>query len=387
MTYDFDTPLDRIGTNSVKWDMVKGSDVLPMWVADMDFASAPEIVADLKERLDHPVFGYTTPGEETLDAICHWQKKRMGWSIEKDWLVFIPGVVPILSMAIRALSQPGDEVILFSPVYPPFYGAIRDNDRVIIDHPLKTDDQGNYGFDLEELAQQVSPKTKLLLLCSPHNPLGRIWSKEELTALGNFCLNHNIKIISDEIHADLIFPGEHHQPLASLNEALANITVSAFAPSKTFNLAGLYLSYAIIPQDAMREAFKNELNKLHLGCNLMGYAALKSAYTKGEAWLDELMEYLEGNKNYVVETLGQAIPEVKIAPSQATFLLWLDFSALGLTGDALDQFIKKEARLMLNRGETFGKDHSHCMRLNIGAPRPTIEEACQRLIQAVKTKV
>ncbi len=387
MKYNFDEQVKREGTNCIKYDFRKDvfgkEDVLPLWVADMDFKTPDFVINALRERLNHEVLGYTFRPESYHEAIANWMQRRHGWLIKKAWISFSPGVVAGLTLAIESFSAPGDEVVLQPPVYSPFFDSIRLTNRNLIENPLKLVN-GRYTFDLDDLKQKVTDKTKLLLLCNPQNPGGMVWTREELTALAGFCMEHKILVISDEIHSDLIFGDYKHIPFATLSEEVAGNCVVCMAPSKTFNVAGLSTSFLVIPNKRLYTSYERSLRipHLHMG-NLFGTVALEAAYTYGDDWLAQLMDYLWGNYLFLETYLKANLPEVAVMKPEATYLIWLDFSALGLNDDQIHEKIV-EAGVGLNRGIQFGKQGSGYMRINIGCPRAMLKEALGKLVQAFK---
>lgn len=387
MKYNFDEQVEREGTNCIKYDFrneVFGKgDVLPLWVADMDFKTPDFIIHALRERLDHEILGYTFRSESYHEAIVNWMQRRHGWVVQKEWISFSPGVVAGLTLAIESFSASGDEVVLQPPVYSPFFDSIRLTNRNLIENPLKLTN-GRYTFDLDDLKQKVTEKTKLLLLCNPQNPGGMVWTRDELTALAAFCMEHKILVISDEIHSDLIFGDHKHIPFATLSEEVAKNCIVCMAPSKTFNIAGLTTSFLVIPNKRLYTGYERSLRipHLHMG-NLFGTAALEAAYRYGDDWLAQLMDYLWENYLFLSAYLEAKLPEVAVMKPEATYLIWLDFSALGLSDDQIHEKIV-EAGVGLNRGIQFGKQGSGYMRINIGCPRATLQEALEKIVNAFK---
>ncbi|MEA4925528.1 MAG: MalY/PatB family protein [Syntrophomonadaceae bacterium] len=376
--YDFDEIIDRHGSHCAKWDDV-GKELLPMWVADMDFKSAPEIIAALEERVRHGVFGYSGGCAVWDDSLIGWMNRRWGWEVKREWIFPSPGVVPALDMLVRALARPGEGVIIQTPVYPPFFRVVTRNGRRLRENPLQYDGR-RYIMDLENLERQIDANTKLLILCSPHNPVGRVWSREELTALGEICLRHGITVIADEIHSDLVFSGYRHTVFASLGPEFEQICAVCNAPSKTFNLAGIQASNVIIPNRRIRSAYRDVLDTGELGLpNVFAVAALEAAYSRGEPWLEEMLAYVEGNYRFARGFIEQRIPEIKVVQAEGTYLLWLDCRGLGLSTLELDRFIREKARLVLSPGTIFGSSGSGFQRMNIGCPRALVEEGLQRL--------
>lgn len=381
--YNFDTIIDRRGTDCLKWDSNGSPDIHPMWVADMDFAVAPQIQKAMEKRLANPVYGYTFHGEALLNSIVSWVGRRYEWEISKDWITFSPGVVPALSMSVLALTNPGDRVLIMTPVYRPFYNSIRENGRVIIDNPLKKDEAGRYSIDFDLLESQIDSRCKVLMMCNPHNPAGRVWTLEELRRLADIARTHDLIVISDEIHADFIYSGHKHISIASLSEDMRNRTITAYAPSKTFNLAGLCQSYVVIPNKRLRDAYMSMYDALDLGSNIFGMTALTAAYSEAEDWLDELLVYLEANRDYAVDYIRKNIPEIRVCPPDGTYLLWLDCSALGLENEELNQFFLEQAHVRMNAGYRFADRCTGFMRLNIGCPRSMLTEGLERIRSAV----
>lgn len=382
--YDFDTIINRRNTSCVKWDDDGREDVLPMWVADMDFAVAPQIQEAMRQRLNHPVYGYTFPGEDLLTAVTSWVGRRYHWQIEKEWLAFSPGVVPALSMSILAFTNPGDRVLIMTPVYHPFYSSIQENGRVIVANPLVRDLQGRYEIDFDRLEAQIDARTKVLLMCNPHNPVGRVWSREELLRLADIAKRHDLIVISDEIHADFIYSGHEHISIASLSEDMAGRTITAYAPSKTFNLAGLSQSYVVIPNPRLRAAYNAIHGALALGDNIFGQTALTAAYNEAEEWLNDLITYLEGNRDFAVDYIRENIPQISLYSPEGTYLLWLDCKALGLKNETLAAFFQEQARVRVNAGFHFGAQAESFVRLNIGCPRALLREGLSRIREAVR---
>lgn len=383
-TYDFDEIIDRRGTDCVKWDDENSQGVLPMWVADMDFAAAPQIQRAMEKRLTHPVYGYTETSDALYEAIVSWVGRRYHWDIKKGWITFSPGVVPILSMSILALTVPGDRILTMTPVYPPFYHVIQDNGRVVVESPLIRDEKGCYTIDFENLEASIDSRTKMMLLCNPHNPAGRVWSQEELLRLSDIAKRHDLTVVSDEIHADFIYSGHRHIPIASLSEDMKLRTITAYAPSKTFNLAGLCQSYAVIPNPRLMAAFTAVHDTLHLNSNIFGLTALKAAYNEAEDWLDELLPYLEANRDFVISYIKEHIPQIQVCPSEGTYLLWLDCRGLGLKNITPARFFHDTAKVRLNTGSPFGVQAEEFIRLNIGCPRGILKEGLKRIERAVK---
>ena len=388
MQYDFDKVVNRKNTSCSKWDYLGkffgNSNALPMWVADMDFEVVPEITNAIKKRADHRVYGYTERPESYYDSIIKWIEKRHGWKIQKDWISSSPGVVPALSLSILSFTQPGDKVIIQPPIYPPFFSVVKNTGRQIVENKLKFEN-GRYVMDFDDLESKIDSRVKLLLLCNPHNPVGRVWEKDELKRLGEICLKHNILVVSDEIHSDIIYNGHKHIPIASLSDKFLKNTITCMAPSKTFNIAGLSTSLVLIPDRRLYSQFENTVESMEIGMgNLFGLTALEAAYTYGEEWLKELLQYLEGNLDFIEDYLKKHIPEIKMVRSEGTYLLWLDCRELGLNQKELVNFMVNKANVALNDGCDYIPDVPGFMRLNFGTRRAIVEEGLKRIERALK---
>ena len=387
MKYSFDEIIEREGTACVKWDLrdkVFGtSDVLPMWVADMDFKTPGFISDAIVQRAQHAVYGYSYRTEGYYTSIINWMQCHHGWAIKKDWILFSPGVVPVLFMATLAFTNPGDKVLIQTPVYPPFYDAVTKNGRQLVFNPLKQ--VGNrYEIDFEDLDQKLAG-TKMMFLSNPHNPVGRVWTKDELLEIGRLCLKHHVILISDEIHCDLVFNAYKHIPAAGLSPEIAENTITCLASSKTFNTAGLSTSNVVISNPLLRSKLEGIIQSVHVDSgNLFGSIASEAAYTHGSEWHQQLIDYLEGNVNLVRTFLKDRLPEIKLIEPEATYLLWLDFRALGLSQPELVKLIIDKARLGLNDGTAFGIEGTGFMRLNIGCPKSQLLEGLERLEKALK---
>ena len=387
--YDFDTVIDRLPTSSTKWSFRKQrtgvEDVLPLWIADMDFACPPEVVEAIKTRAAHPIYGYTKKNDGYYDGLIKWMKKRHGWSgIQRDWILSTPGVVNGFINAIQAYSHAGDKVIIQPPVYYPMKNAVLNNGRQLVENPLKLV-KGYYEMDYEDLENKIDGRTKMIILCSPHNPVGRVWKRAELEQLVEICEKKDIVIVSDEIHCDLILGKIKHTCTASISDIAQNRTVTLVAPSKTFNVAGLFNSTAIIPNNKLRDAFQavTQNNKVE-DVNFFGMVAQEAAYTKGEAWLEELLIYLKGNLKYLEKFIKEKIPGLIVYPLEGTYLAWVDCTSLGMDDAALKEFMLKKAKLWLDEGTMFGSSGSMFMRINIACPRSTLKQALERLEKAAK---
>ncbi|MBD3307525.1 putative C-S lyase [candidate division KSB3 bacterium] len=387
MHYDFDTVIDRRNTNCYKWDlaekMVGTQDVLPLWVADMDFQSPPAVIDALKNRVEHGIFGYTAIPDSCYEAVINWMHTRHGWKIEKDWIVFTPGVVSAFHWAVKAYTHPGDNVVVQPPVYFPFFKAVNFNGCHLNENQLRYEN-GTYRIDFDDLEQRLESRTKLLLFCTPHNPVGRVWTREELTRLAELCLERNIILCSDEIHSDIIFRDACHIPTATLSQDIAQNTVTCSAANKTFNIAGLKTGFMIIPNPRLREEFLHAQQSTGVSSSsLFGGIATDAAYTHGEPWLQQLLQYLEDNLTFLEQFLSERIPQIKLVRPEGTYIAWLDCQALGLDDDGLKNFMLHEANVWLNDGPTFGNGGSGFQRLNFGCPRSILAEALQRIETAV----
>lgn len=385
MHYNFDELVERKGTNCIKYDANERffgkEEILPLWVADMDFKTPDFIMEAIRQRTEHEVLGYTYRPDSCIDAILNWLKLRHNWEINKEWLHFSPGVVPALAFAVQVYTNPGDEVIIQPPVYFPFFSAVKNNNRVLVENPLVLKD-GRYYFDLEDLKKKITLKTKLLFLCNPQNPGGMAWTKEELEDLGKICVENDVIVISDEIHSDLTFKGKKHIPLASISNELAENSVTLMAPSKTFNIAGLSTSYLIIPNKKLFEEYDELMKASHVyQGNLFGNIALEASYSKGLDWLNQMMDYVEANYDFMENFLNKNLPGVKPMKPDATYLVWLDFSALGIKDRELNEKIL-DAGLGLNKGVMFGKQGRGFMRINIACPRTILQKALNLLVSA-----
>jgi cystathionine beta-lyase len=386
---NFDEIIDRAHTRALKVDkcsvLFNRKDVLPLWVADMDFAAPPAVQKALQERIEHPIYGYTVRPESFFDSIREWQERRHNWSVENSWIEFSPGVVPSLALSVQAFTQPGEGVIIQPPVYPPFFSVINDFKRKVVENNL-VEKGDHYEIDFDHFETVAADdNNKLFLLCHPHNPVGREWREDELLRMGEICVRHNVIVISDEIHCDLTLFDHEHIPLATMSPSIADITVTCMAPSKTFNLAGFSTSYFIASNTRLLKAMRQQLfgYHLHMG-NTFGALALEAAYNHSEEWLDELREYLEGNVMLVHNFLGEHLPEVKMVMPEATYLLWLDFRAWNMSQPDLKYFMAEKAELGLNDGSTFGRLGVGFMRMNVASPRRIVEKALIQLRDARK---
>jgi cystathionine beta-lyase len=383
MKYNFDEIIPRQNTNSVKYDLRKvifgNENVLPMWVADMDFKTPDFIVDALKKRCEHEIFGYTFRSENFNKSIKNWMLKRHNWKIENNWISFSPAVVPALNFAVLAYTNPGDKIIVQSPVYFPFFSAIENHNRVKIDNPLKLINN-RYEIDFEHLESIIDEDVKMIILCSPHNPCSRVWSKEELEKLSNLCVKNNIVIVSDEIHSDLVLKPFKHTPIATISDEIANQTITFIAPSKTFNLAGLQTSAVICSNAEMLKKFTQTMESFHIeGGNIFGAIALETAYTKGEEWLEQLLDYIQENANFAKNFIEKNIPKIKVVNLEATYLLWLDCRELNIPNKELKNIFVNQANVGMNDGRMFGTGGDGFFRMNIACPRSILEKALEQI--------
>lgn len=386
--YDFGKIVDRNGTNAVKWDSLKNEypnkEIIPLWVADMDFEVPKEVRENISKRLEQNVYGYTMIPDSYYDAAIGWFKKKHNWEVEKDWIVFTPGVVPGVNYIIRTFTNPGDEIIIQTPVYHQFENTIRSTGRVVVDNPLIEDD-GYYTFDLENLKEKITDRTKMLILCNPHNPVGRSWTERELKELGKICLENDILVLSDEIHSDLVFKPNEHFVYSKLGKEFEENCIISTAPNKTFNIAGLKTANLIIPNDKLRKEFKIELEKMAIGGpTIFGMIAQESAYKYGWDWYEEMMQYIEGNIDFVVEYIEKNIPKIKTYKPESTYLLWLDCRELGLEGQKLIDFFIEECGIYFNSGEVFGKEYAGYVRMNVATRRDLLDQALQSMKNIIK---
>ncbi|MDD4991770.1 MAG: PatB family C-S lyase [Paludibacter sp.] len=392
MKYDFDEIIDRRNTGAIKLERCKTlfgtEDVLPLWVADMDFRTPDFILDAIRQRLEHPILGYTMPPKDYYPLTVKWITGHHNWNVKRDWVGFLPGIVPGLAFAVQSLTNVGDEIIVQSPVYYPFFHVIENNHRVLVNNQLKEVD-GKYVMDLDDLEQKFTSKTKLFILCNPHNPGGRVWTKEELQQFAAVCEKHNVTIISDEIHADMILPGNTpHTPLATVSEWAEQHTVTFMAPTKVFNMPGLISSTYIIPNAELRHKFAEflEASEMNAG-NIFAYIGAVAAYEHGEEWRVQMLDYVQGNIDYISDFLKKNVPQVKPMIPEASFLVWLDCEALGMETDDLHKFFSLQAGLGLNKGTIFGAGGEYHLRLNVACSRKVLEQAMVQLQLAVKNKL
>jgi cystathionine beta-lyase len=400
MNYNFDAEVDRRNSGSLKWEFIQSEKdplkwehtdrffgenrILPMWVADMDFPCPKPVVDAVVARAEHGIYGYTMPAPTFHQSVVRWMRRRHGWEIAPEWICITHGVVPALNMLVRGFVSPGDKVLIQPPVYYPFYSAIENNGAELAVNPLIHED-GRYRMDFADLeAKCRDPKVKLAILCSPHNPVGRVWSKEELLRFGEICIDNDVLVVSDEIHGDLIYSGHTFTPFANVSEAFAQNSVTCTAPSKTFNLAGLQTSCIVIPNGHLRSRFEGTLQSSGIfGVGSFGAVALQAAYDHGEEWLAQLLEYLEGNLHYLEQYVAERIPQIAVVPPEGTYLVWLDCRGLGLDKWELKQLMLEGARVYLDEGFLFGPEGEGFERINIACPRALLVEALDRIRVAI----
>lgn len=384
----FDQIVDRRNTQCVKWDgateVFGKEDLLPMWVADMDFCPPQAVVEAVKARAAHGIYGYEIKPASLHEAVLNWLKTRHNWVVDPSWLSYSPGVVSGLATAILALTEPGDRIVIQPPVYPPFFAVGDQNDRVIVENPL-IEENGRYTMNLPELEEIFRSGVKFFVLCSPHNPVGRVWTRSELLALAELFVKYEVTVLSDEIWSDLVFPGHKHTPLASLSPEIADRVITFMAPSKTFNLAGLYLSDVIIPNQGLRDRFTNQMERtaqVHL--NVFAPVAAEAAYREGQEWLGELLAYLTENVAFLKSELAKITPKIRVVQSEGTFVVWLDCRELDIPAEELNKFFVEKAGIALNDGAMFGSAGVGFQRMNIGCPRSVIKDAVERIAKALQ---
>ncbi len=386
MNYNFDKITKRENTNSVKYDLRKEyfgkENVLPMWVADMDFETPDFIREAIIQRAEHPIYGYTVRKDSFYNSIINWMGRRHDWKVEKDWISFSPGIVPALNMCVLGFTEPGDKILIQPPVYYPFFRAVKDHDRTLLENVL-VNDKGHYKIDFDDFEKKAK-EAKVFILCHPHNPVGRLWNHHELSGMVEICKKKNVIIFSDEIHSDLILTERKHIPLLNIPGA-DEITVSMYAPSKSFNLAGLSTSFLIIRDKKLKLRYDRTIDNLHMGMgNIFGNVALEAAYNEGEEWLKQVLEYIGENIDFLSNFLKNKIPGIKPIIPEATYLVWLDCRALKLNDEELKNFMINSAGLGLNHGPVFGKGGEGFQRINVATPRELLQKALTKLEKAVK---
>ncbi len=387
MQNKFDTVINRYNTGSLKWDFAEAlfsvKDILPMWVADMDFKTTQPVIDALKKLAEFGIFGYAHIAPSYYEAVIGWMKSRHNWDIQREWVVFSPGVIPAICALIRSFTEPGDQIIVQTPAYFPFFEAITGNKCEILDSPLKLE-HDQYVMDLDDLEQKISPRTRIFILCSPHNPISRVWQKEELRKIGELCLKHGILIVSDEIHMDIIYDGCRHVPFTTISEEFADKSIVCTAASKTFNLPGLNHSNIIISNPELRERFNTAIGSSGFHSpSLFGIAATQAAYLHGEEWLEQLLAYLQGNITFLKKYITEKIPGLKLVQPQGTYLLWLDFRDCGINPDRLGKFVREDAKVGLQAGTIFGCKEEGFERMNIACPRTALAEGLHRIEKAI----
>lgn len=391
MTFNFDQIINRQSTDCIKWDGHVAShiptDALPMWVADMDFELPAPIAQAIRERADHPIFGYTLLTEKYIDSVCHWMRTRHHWEFEKDALVVTPNVVSTLNLAICAFTNPGDQVLIQEPVYNPFSRSIAVNDRRVAINTLKCV-ANRFEIDFDDFESKVSdPSVKLFILCNPHNPVGRVWTPEELRKMGELCLSHNVLIVSDEIHQDIIFKPYKHTPMATLSKAIANNLITCTSTGKTFNVASISMGNIIIENPQIREQFMKAFAKIGIDTvSPFGQKVVEVGYMECAPWVDALVDYIEGNVNYVHEFINEHLPMLQVTKSEGTYLLWINMQALGLSHDELMHFMSHDAKLWVHSGAIFGKSGEGFVRVNVATQRENVVVGMNRLREAIVSR-
>ncbi|WP_405452841.1 MalY/PatB family protein [Paenibacillus sp. HJGM_3] len=390
MNFSFDEIIDMSETGSIKWGMIEKffgeKGLTPMWVADMDFRGPAAVIEALKRRVELGIFGYTGRTDSLVEAVAGWMYRRHHWRVKKEWICYSPGVVSALNACVQSYTVPGDRVIIQPPVYPPFFDTVRANGRELVLNPLILAN-GRYEMDFDDLRKKAkTSQAKMLILCSPHNPIGRVWTQGELEQLAQICIEHDLIIVSDEIHSDLVFKPFKHIPLTMADPRIESRTIVCMAPSKTFNMAGLASSFIVIPDPQLRETFNAFMEKAHLTLiNPFSLTAADAAYRYGDEWLEQVLNYIKGNVDYLIEFVNQQIPQLSVIRPEGTYLAWIDCRALGFTPDALQNFMWKQAKVALNAGTGFGEEGGGFMRMNLAAPRPVLEEALSKIESAIRT--
>lgn len=388
MAYDFDRLIDRRNTRSYKWDQCEklfgDPDILPLWVADMDFPSPPAVQEVLKKRAEIGLYGYAIRTKSYFQAIVNWFRRRHNWSIESSWIIDSPSIVTSLSLAVEQFSEPGGQVVIQPPVYYPFFDVIKNNGRVIAQNPLILRN-GRFEMDYDHLESLFKGGAKLILLCSPHNPGGRVWERDELLKLGELCLKYQVTVISDEIHCDLTFPGHPHTPFASLSPELADITVTCLAATKTFNLPGLHTSIIVASNPVLKKKLERRLQMLSLHmAQHFAQDAVEAAYNEGGEWLDAVMNYVKGNLDFTIAYLAEQLPEVKPLQPDGTYLLWVDCRSLGLDKQGLKDLMFRQAKVAFSEGSVFGTEGEGWLRINLACPRSILEQALNQFSKAAR---
>lgn len=388
--YNFDEIIDRRGTDAVKVDRCKAlfgtEDVLPLWVADMDFRTPDFVLETIRQRLDHPILGYSVPPVNFKASFVKWVREHHNWDITEAQTGFVPGIVPALSFAVQCFTDPGDEIIVQPPVYYPFFNVIRNNKRVVVTNPLK-EENGQFVMDLADFEAKITDRTRLFILCNPHNPGGKVWSAETLRKVDELCTRHNILVVSDEVHADMVHRGYTHVPYATVSESAANGSVTFMAPTKVFNMPGIVSSSYIIQDTELRNRFAHFLEAAEMNTgNLFAYLTTVACYEQGEAWRVAMLDYVMGNIRYIVDYLATHLPQIKPMIPEASFLIWLDCRELGMETDELHQFFALKAGLGLNKGSVFGEGGDYHLRMNVACPRSILEKAMAQLSTAIASR-
>lgn len=390
MKYNFNERIDRSENHSAKWaemGMKFGrNDLTPMWVADMDIKTAPEILEAMRNKLEQEIFGYVYRPDSYYESAANWLKKRFGYEISPATLIHSPGVVPSMSILVKMLTKETDKILIQSPVYSPFASSVKDNGRTLVENNLVKDENGYYTVDFEDLEKKLSCEdVTLFILCNPHNPVGRVWKKDELEKMGELCRKYNVRILADEIWRDLIMPGHKHIPMASLSKEIEDITITLFSPTKSFNLAGLQASFATFPRAEERKEFDDILGKMDVKRNNpFSLVAFEAAYEKCENWLEQLIEHIDGNMQYVIEFINEKLPMIKTSKPEGTYLMWLDFNGVGIPQDKIQDFLINEAKVAMNDGATFGENGKGFFRMNVACPRYMVEEAMEKIEKAIR---
>ncbi len=388
--YNFDEVVERKGTHSIKWDEIRAKgypeDMIPMWVADMDFKTLPDIQEAIMKRAEHSIYGYTSISDSYYEAVMNWMKKRHQFTVEKDWIVTTPGVVTALKIAVLSYTKENDAIIINKPVYYPFDFSIENNGRKVIENPMIYKD-GMYVMDYEDFEQKIiDHDVKMFILCNPYNPIGKVWTKEELKKIGDICKKHHVLVVADEIHQDFVYKGYSHIPFYNVDESYKDFSIICTAPSKTFNLAGLQTSNIIIANEKLRKKFvATKENSGVTNPNIFGLIACETAYTKGAKWVDELVEYLESNIDFMIDFFKEHMPQCKVIRPQGLYLVWVDFTALEMDHEALEKFMLEDAHLWLDEGYIFGTGGAGFERFNVACPRSILKTALERLAKSIKT--
>lgn len=387
MAYNFDKLIDRKGTSTFKYEFCSyyfgSNDVLPLWVADMDFETPDFIMKEVVKRAQHPVLGYTIPPKTMNKTIANWMKRHHNWEVHDKWIKFMSGVLPSIAVALQTFTKPGENVIIQTPVYPPFISIPEANNRKVVVNQLKRVGE-KYEMDLDDFRKKAEAGASAFIMSNPHNPAGVVWSRDELATVAEICHKHQILVISDEIHCDLVHNGHEHIPFATVSEKARKISLTLMAPSKTFNIAGLGVSFCIVPDSKLRKKYYDSLNALHIAhSNMFAYTGLMEAFTNGDEWLMQLKNYLRANFDFALDFIQERLPQVKAFDAHASFLLWLDFSALNLDDKALKKLMVREGKIGMNSGGDFGPGGEGFQRLNVGAPRSVVEDALKRIEKAV----